>query len=124
MVQPTATTNYRPRSRLTYIVAIAVSILLWVSVWPWQDGSQLVLPGHSNPSDKKSTFLPLPSNATSLCTPDLFNNGRWLYTPIELSSQTPDAVEQAVGYHCPWSFAHKCYQRLEEANEFQRSKKM
>ncbi|KAG0165385.1 hypothetical protein DFQ28_008722 [Apophysomyces sp. BC1034] len=124
MSQPTTIATSRPRSRLIYIVAIAVLILLWVLVWSRQDGSQLILPGLKNQLQDEIAVLPLPANTTSLCTPDTFNNGQWRYKSVELSSRTPDAFEQAVGYHCPWGFAHKCYQRLEEGREFERSKKI
>lgn len=69
-------------------------------------------------------MMTLPPDSDNLCTSDAYNVGKWVKKPVKLSSEDPKGVEKAAGYHCSWNFPHKCYRRLDEKGEFNRSVRM
>lgn len=58
----------------------------------------------------------------TLCTSDTYNAGQWVRREKLLQADKPSDIEKVAGYHCSGGFPHKCYRRLNEGNEFNRSK--
>lgn len=87
-----------------YITSIIVCILLWLIIYKIPDYYP------------KSPYYESDSHEDQQCTPATFHIGEWIYDPS--SNMLPK-------YHCiKKKFAHRCYQRLSEPEEIDRSRQM
>lgn len=59
-----------------------------------------------------------------MCESDSFNQGKWVQQTIGLQSHSIDGLSSYAGYHCNWDFPHRCYRRVDNEGEFNRSKAM
>lgn len=118
-------------TRMVYAVAIVTFILLWLLAWQWQD-EPIVPTEQRNPQwpvDDHVVLEPLTTEIptdtqTHLCTTDQYNEGEWIKRPLNADVDTPEDIARISGYHCPHNFPHKCYMRVHEGNEFNRSRHM
>ncbi|RCH86366.1 hypothetical protein CU097_002252 [Rhizopus azygosporus] len=87
-----------------YITSIIVCILLWLIIYKIPDYYP------------KSPYYESDSQEDQQCTPATFHIGEWIYDPS--SNMLPK-------YHCiKKKFAHRCYQRLSEPEEIDRSRQI
>lgn len=116
-------------SRTVYVVAFVWLLLLWLLVWSWRDDG--IVPTSERESDGPTNviapiepLITIPEDMGTLCTSDTYNAGQWVRREKLLQADKPSDIEKVAGYHCSGGFPHKCYRRLNEGNEFNRSKHM
>ncbi|KAG2237604.1 hypothetical protein INT48_004507 [Thamnidium elegans] len=93
--------NKQRNTKYIYIVSIFGCIILWITVYTPTPLLKIEY------TDRQPI-----SQDSSLCTPELFNQGRWIYDPIDIESPTNQTqFAKAAGYHCLKKFAHRCFRR-------------
>lgn len=105
------------RLKYIYITSVVTCIVLWITVYgrPLSYTSQInKIPDEEFVSDE---------NITTLCTPESFNQGKWIYDPVDLEEPFSGRdIAKAAGYTCVKKFAHRCFRRA--GDEVIRAKKM
>lgn len=105
-----------------YIATIFGCLVLWITVYtPSLHSTHL----EDDYMTTEEEYIPVIEEKViePLCTATTFNQGKWLYDPIDIESplnQTQFA--KAAGYHCLKKFAHRCFRK--GGNEALRAKKM
>jgi hypothetical protein len=115
------------RSKYIYIASVVSCIVLWITVYsqPTSDSriNQISSSPLSSEPQHKNEHLASGQNVTDLCTPESFNQGKWIYDPIKLENPfSSREIARAAGYHCVKKFAHRCFRRA--GDEVIRAKKM
>lgn len=128
--------NIRERKNLKYIYIASIFgfFILWITIYT----PSLNLPNSLRGGDEIRTddeyntdndltlnksSIKIEHNKEELCTPKTFNQGKWIYDPLELESpHNATQFAQVAGYHCIKKFAHRCFRR--PGDEILRAKQM
>jgi hypothetical protein len=109
-----------------YIVVFlaSLSLFLWI-VWSGRvsDLHTSLVSAVQPPEDNPLIINNKAIDPSRLCTPESFNDGKWVSSPVlDPSTATEDDVAQVSNYHCTAGFHHKCYTR--QGKELARSAQM
>lgn len=116
---PSSARTYHYSNCIAYIIALFGLLLLSQLAWQQSDNSSI----ESLPETRLQQEELLGPTNTSSCSIQDFNQGEWKHKPVKLKKQGDIAAfEDAVGYYCPASFHHRCYER--GGQELDRSKRM
>jgi len=103
----------------------SLTVFLWI-VWSGRvTDLQTSITNYVRPEEDESSLI-INNNAvdpSQLCTPEMFNDGKWVPTQLlDPYNATAADVERIGQYTCKEGFQHKCY--LRPGKEFLRSAKM
>lgn len=117
-----AVTKDKKSLKYIYIATIFGCFVLWTTVYTPSLRTTQIEDDYMT-SEEEYTQAIEEKVLAELCTPETFNQGTWIYDPIDIESplnQTQFAT--AAGYHCIKKFAHRCFRK--GGNETLRAKKM
>lgn len=103
----------------------SLTVFLWI-IWSGRlSDIQTSITNYVRPEEEESSLI-INNKAVDprqLCTPETFNEGKWVPTQLlDPYSATVADVERIGQYTCKEGFQHKCY--LRPGKEFVRSAKM
>ena len=107
-------------SKIKVYFAIGLSITGLITLWLVNSTSSVIAPlspAVVTTNDNGNILY----QGKNMCTPDSYNEGKWVQQTIGLESNSIEGIESYAGYHCDWDFPHRCFRR---EGEFERSKAM